>query len=151
MTIKKPAGLPTANHKTTGGRTTPGRDDATSRDRTAASLRFDSEALAAAATQNRRPGGASKPTFLSFPQPKPASTAISPPGGSSSGAAKLVDLVAGFEPLLTIETVANVLNLSIRQIRRLVADRTLPVVRIGKAVRVRPEDLRNLIGQADGG
>lgn len=55
------------------------------------------------------------------------------------------DRAAGFEPLLTAESVATILNISLRQTRRLIADGALPVVRIGRAVRVRPDDLRKLI------
>jgi excisionase family DNA binding protein len=50
------------------------------------------------------------------------------------------------ERLLTIDDVADVLQLSTRQVRRLTASRALPVVRIGRAVRVRPAALAALIG-----
>ena len=48
-------------------------------------------------------------------------------------------------PLLTVEQVAGILNLSVRTVRRLVKDNKLPIVRIGRAVRVRPEVLAALI------
>jgi excisionase family DNA binding protein len=48
--------------------------------------------------------------------------------------------------LLTAQEVADLLNLSLRTIRRLIAQERLPVVRIGKAVRIRPETLASLIG-----
>ena len=48
-------------------------------------------------------------------------------------------------PLLTVEQVAGILNLSVRTVRRLVKDNKLPIVRIGRAVRVRPEALVALI------
>jgi excisionase family DNA binding protein len=53
---------------------------------------------------------------------------------------------AGLDPLLTVDETAALLRVSPRHVRRLIASGELPVVRIGKAVRVRPEDLRQLIG-----
>lgn len=54
-----------------------------------------------------------------------------------------------FQPLLTVDEVAELLRLSSRTIRRLIADKKLPVVRIGRAVRVRAEAVESLInGQA---
>ena len=50
------------------------------------------------------------------------------------------------ERLLTVDDVADVLQVSTRQVRRLTASGALPVVRIGKAVRVRPAALAALIG-----
>jgi len=49
------------------------------------------------------------------------------------------------EPLLTVGDTADILRLSSRQVRRLIADGCLPVVRIGRVIRVRPEDLRHLL------
>lgn len=57
--------------------------------------------------------------------------------------------LAAPEPLLTVDETAAILRLSTRQIRRLIASRALTVVRIGKSVRVRPEDLRRLLTLAD--
>jgi len=48
-------------------------------------------------------------------------------------------------PLLTVGDVAGILNLHPRSIRRLIADGRLPVVRVGRAVRVRPEAVEDLI------
>ena len=55
------------------------------------------------------------------------------------------DLRGGVDPLLTVADVAAVLRLSVRSVRRLIADNKLRVVRIGRAVRVRAEDLRSLL------
>lgn len=57
--------------------------------------------------------------------------------------------LAAPEPLLTVDETAAILRLSTRQIRRLIASGALTVVRIGKSVRVRPEDLRRLLTSAD--
>jgi len=46
---------------------------------------------------------------------------------------------AQLEPLLTVDDVAKVLRLSLRTIRRLIAEGKLPVVRIGRAIRIRPQ------------
>jgi excisionase family DNA binding protein len=48
-------------------------------------------------------------------------------------------------PLLSVADVAEDLNLSIRTIRRLIAQQKLSVVRIGRAVRVRAEALDALL------
>ena len=52
------------------------------------------------------------------------------------------------EPLLTVADVARALRLSVRSVRRIVAEDQLPIVRIGRAVRVRREDLRSFIDKA---
>jgi excisionase family DNA binding protein len=49
--------------------------------------------------------------------------------------------------LHTAAEVATRLNLSVRTIRRMIADGRLPVLRIGRAVRIRPDTLATLIGQ----
>lgn len=49
-------------------------------------------------------------------------------------------------PLLTAAEVARRLNTSLRSVRRMIADGRLPVVRLGRMVRVRPEALEALIG-----
>jgi excisionase family DNA binding protein len=51
--------------------------------------------------------------------------------------------------LLTVADVAKILNLHPRSVRRLIADGRLPVVRLGGAVRIRPEAVEELI--ASGG
>ena len=48
-------------------------------------------------------------------------------------------------PLLKVGDVAKILNLHPRSIRRLIADGRLPVIRVGHAVRVRPEAVEDLI------
>jgi excisionase family DNA binding protein len=48
-------------------------------------------------------------------------------------------------PLLTVKEVAEVLHISVRQVRRLIEDGRLAAVRIGRAVRVRPEAAAELI------
>jgi excisionase family DNA binding protein len=50
-----------------------------------------------------------------------------------------------FEPLLTVNEVAELTRLSTRTIRRLIVNKELLVVRIGRAVRVRPGDLGRLL------
>ena len=49
-------------------------------------------------------------------------------------------------PLLTAAEVAEILNVSIRSVRRLIADGKLPIVRLGRAVRILPESLETLTG-----
>ena len=44
-------------------------------------------------------------------------------------------------PLLTAAEVAEILHLSLRSVRRMMADGRLPFVRLGHSVRVRPEAL----------
>ena len=58
------------------------------------------------------------------------------------------EFLGGVETLLTVAEVAGILRLSVRSVRRLVAENQLPVVRIGRAVRVRREDLRSFIDAA---
>jgi excisionase family DNA binding protein len=48
--------------------------------------------------------------------------------------------------LLTATEVAQKLKLSVRSVRRLIADGRLPVARLGRSVRIRPEALAALIG-----
>jgi excisionase family DNA binding protein len=52
-------------------------------------------------------------------------------------------------PLLTVSDVAKILNVHPRSIRRMIAKGRLPVVRLGGAVRIRPEAIEELI--ASGG
>ena len=47
--------------------------------------------------------------------------------------------------LLTAAEVAEILNISLRSVRRLIADERLSVVRLGRAVRIRPKTLQSLI------
>ena len=48
-------------------------------------------------------------------------------------------------PLLTAAEVAEILHISLRSVRRMMADGRLPVVRLGYSVRVRPEALEAII------
>jgi excisionase family DNA binding protein len=52
------------------------------------------------------------------------------------------------EPLLTAADVAEILQLSVRTVRRLIAENKLPIVRIGRRVRMRGEDLRSFVDAA---
>jgi excisionase family DNA binding protein len=49
--------------------------------------------------------------------------------------------------MLTAQEVADRLHVSLRTIRRLIAQEKLAVVRIGKTVRITPEALAALIGE----
>ena len=49
--------------------------------------------------------------------------------------------------LLTASEVADRLNISLRTVRRLIKNGMLPIVRIGRLVRIRPEALAALIGK----
>ena len=49
---------------------------------------------------------------------------------------KPLPLPSGLAPLLTVAEVAEILQLSVRSVRRLIAEKKLRVVRIGRAVRV---------------
>lgn len=48
---------------------------------------------------------------------------------------------AGLEPLLDAEGVARALNITPRSAANMLARRELPVVKLGRRVRVRPSDL----------
>jgi excisionase family DNA binding protein len=49
------------------------------------------------------------------------------------------------ERLLTANETAAILNVSVRTVRRLIADGTLPAVRIGRAVRISQDAVAQLI------
>ncbi len=51
-------------------------------------------------------------------------------------------------PLLTAAEVAEMLSVSLRSVRRLIKDGKLPIVHVGRSVRIRPEALEAFI---DGG
>jgi excisionase family DNA binding protein len=53
----------------------------------------------------------------------------------------------GLEPLLSVDGVAKALQLSGRTVRRMIASGDLPVIRFGRAVRVRQLDLDAFIGR----
>lgn len=46
------------------------------------------------------------------------------------------------QPLLTKEKVAVILDSSIETVNRLIRERQLPVIRLGDAVKIRPESLQ---------
>ncbi|WP_425342578.1 helix-turn-helix domain-containing protein [Rubellimicrobium aerolatum] len=52
---------------------------------------------------------------------------------------------SSLEPLLSLEDTAEVLGCSIRTLRRLIDADELPVVRLGRLVRVHPRDLDRFI------
>lgn len=47
--------------------------------------------------------------------------------------------------LLSLEDTAEVLGCSMKTLRRMIEAKTLPVVRLGRLIRVHPEDLTRLI------
>jgi len=47
--------------------------------------------------------------------------------------------------LLSLEDTAEVLGCSMKTVRRLIEAKTLPVVRLGRLIRVHPDDLARLI------
>lgn len=49
--------------------------------------------------------------------------------------------MAGTKPLLSIPDAAEYSGASQKTIRRRIADGTIPAVRIGRLIRIRPEDL----------
>jgi excisionase family DNA binding protein len=49
-------------------------------------------------------------------------------------------------PLMTRNDVANFLQVSVRTVQRLIDDKKLSVVRIGRSVRIHPDALKTLIG-----
>jgi excisionase family DNA binding protein len=61
----------------------------------------------------------------------------------------MMDTFPGWIPrrLLTVEEVAALLNLSTRQVRRMIAADRLQATRLGRAVRIRPEVLAVLLQQ----
>ena len=49
--------------------------------------------------------------------------------------------------LMTVKEVAQLLRLSVRQIRRLIAHGQLEAISVGRSVRIRPEALASLLDQ----
>ena len=49
--------------------------------------------------------------------------------------------------LVTVAEAAELLHVSVRQLRRLIADGRLPATRVGRTVRLRPEALAALLDQ----
>lgn len=52
-----------------------------------------------------------------------------------------------FERLLTIKEAAQRLNMSLKTVNRRIKAGDLPVIRDGRIVRIRPDDLRRYISQ----
>jgi excisionase family DNA binding protein len=52
-------------------------------------------------------------------------------------------------PLLSAAEVAEILHISLRSVRRMIADGRLPIVRLGHSVRVHPEALEVMIELGD--
>jgi excisionase family DNA binding protein len=52
-------------------------------------------------------------------------------------------------PLLTVAEVVATLNVSLRTVRRLIKDKKLSIVRVGRSVRIRPEALEAFIDEGD--
>jgi len=48
-------------------------------------------------------------------------------------------------PLLTVQQAAAFLNVTTRTARRMIKDGRLPAIRLGRMVRIRPEDLAALV------
>jgi len=56
------------------------------------------------------------------------------------------------EKLLTVEEAAEILSLSVVQVRRYITDGSLPVIRFGRrAIRIKPSDLERFIEERRGG
>jgi excisionase family DNA binding protein len=53
------------------------------------------------------------------------------------------------EPLLDIPAVAETLGVSERTVRRMIADGRIPVLRVGRGIRIRAADLTRLINSRD--
>ena len=54
-------------------------------------------------------------------------------------------VIAQREPLLTVQAAAERCRLSVRQVWRHIQEQRLKVVRLGRAVRIRPDDLERFI------
>ena len=48
--------------------------------------------------------------------------------------------------LLSLEDTCEILGCSMKTLRRMITAKTLPVIRLGRLIRVHPEDLTRLIG-----
>lgn len=69
--------------------------------------------------------------------PNDSRSTPSPPQPLARGRQAATDL----QPLLTLGEVAEILNVSPKTVRRLVARRGIPCVRLGRMVRFRPQDV----------
>src|SRR5262249_13325721 len=86
-----------------------------------------------------------------FPNPptdvawSPEGLAVPTAGGVKAMAASSPTAANPMRPLLTVPDVAELLRLSPRQVRRLIAEGRLPIVRLGRAIRIRPQDVEALV------
>lgn len=60
---------------------------------------------------------------------------------------RTIEQTAGRPPLMTAHEVAELFQVSLRTVRRLIADGRLPAMRIGRSVRVSKEALDALLSQ----
>jgi excisionase family DNA binding protein len=60
---------------------------------------------------------------------------------------KTANAAAVMQPLLTLEEAAGVLNVSLKTIRRRIDAGELAVIRDGRIIRIRPEDLARYVSQ----
>ena len=74
----------------------------------------------------------------SDPEPQEINSSGSAAGHSEASSAPLL-------PLMTISETAAILHLAPRTIRRMIKRGTLDVVRIGRSIRIRREDIRQII------
>jgi excisionase family DNA binding protein len=83
---------------------------------------------------------------------KPTSASPKPRARTASDIAAPRDVPdpdTGLERLLTVAEVADLLRLSVRQVRRMTASGALPIVPLGAAVRIRPSVIAALIARGD--
>jgi excisionase family DNA binding protein len=59
-------------------------------------------------------------------------------------------MTAALSPLLTIASTAELLNMSERQVHRLIKAKKLKVIRFGRSVRISPAELQRLIDKMSG-
>lgn len=74
------------------------------------------------------------------PARRSATHCLQPSAGPIAGAES-----SGLACLLTVEQVAQVLQVSQRTVRRWTASKKLPVVQFGRSVRIRPADLDRMV------
>ena len=75
---------------------------------------------------------------------RPLEEALAEPANPKSGLAH-----QSIPRLFTVKEAAAILRLSVRSVRRLIADQKLATIRIGRAVRVREDVLIALINEGD--
>ena len=67
--------------------------------------------------------------------------------GSAVATARPSAIPKSIEPLLTLMEAASVLKVCVKTLRREISRGVLPVVRIGRALRIRPADLRQYMNE----